>query len=145
HFCPLPPDLVGRIVELTTNPGDRVLDPFAGTGSVLTEAKRRGRAELGFEINTSYVTAFRKKAAKATRRISAPPRSLNDISQESFSELIKKLRLLKYGRLLFRSLRKARTLRVHRIFARHLPATKLPRYKILAAEYCIHIPRRTDR
>ena len=38
HACPLPPDLIERLVFISTDPGDVVFDPFAGTGVVVAEA-----------------------------------------------------------------------------------------------------------
>jgi DNA modification methylase len=43
HECPFPPRLVERMIELSTNRGDWVLDPFAGTGVVAAVSRRLGR------------------------------------------------------------------------------------------------------
>lgn len=45
-------DLVHHLLaETETQPGSRILDPFAGAGTTLIEAKLEGHHALGFEIN----------------------------------------------------------------------------------------------
>lgn len=54
HPCPIPYELARRIILATTNEGDLVCDPFAGSGTVLKAAKDTGRRWLGFEIDENY-------------------------------------------------------------------------------------------
>lgn len=54
HPCPIPYELAERIILITTKPGDMVIDPFAGSGTVLLAAKNNNRRYLGFEIDTNY-------------------------------------------------------------------------------------------
>lgn len=54
HPCPIPYALAERIILITTKPGDLVIDPFAGSGTVLLAAKNNGRQYLGFEIDKNY-------------------------------------------------------------------------------------------
>ena len=54
HICPLQLDVIQRCIELWTNPGDIVLDPFAGIGSVPYVAVKLGRRALGIELKESY-------------------------------------------------------------------------------------------
>ncbi|MDP3115379.1 MAG: DNA methyltransferase [Candidatus Cloacimonadaceae bacterium] len=54
HLCPLPFPLIERIITLASNVGDTVLDPFAGSGSVLAIAHEMGRDAYGIDINLSY-------------------------------------------------------------------------------------------
>jgi site-specific DNA-methyltransferase (adenine-specific) len=44
----LPPDLVRKILMYSSNPGDLVLDPFLGSGTVAVVAQQEGRHFLGF-------------------------------------------------------------------------------------------------
>jgi hypothetical protein len=47
-----PPSLVRDYLEaLDLRPGERVLDPFSGTGTTLVECKKRGVASVGIEAN----------------------------------------------------------------------------------------------
>jgi site-specific DNA-methyltransferase (adenine-specific) len=54
HGCQMPEQLLGRIIRACSNPGDGVLDPFAGSGTTLTVAKKLGRRWLGFELSPNY-------------------------------------------------------------------------------------------
>jgi len=54
HICPLQLDLIERAIRLWTNPGDVVLDPFAGIGSVPHKAVEMGRCGVGIELKDSY-------------------------------------------------------------------------------------------
>jgi len=55
HPSQFPEDLVERIVLVTTEPYDVVLDPFMGTGSTAVVAKRFNRNFSGSEIDEKYV------------------------------------------------------------------------------------------
>lgn len=54
HLCPLPFDIVKRLIGRYSNEGDLVLDPFAGLGTVVLEAVRLGRQGFGIELNPVY-------------------------------------------------------------------------------------------
>lgn len=54
HPCPIPYELAKRIILISTVPGDTVIDPFAGSGTVLKAAKDTGRNYIGFEIDKEY-------------------------------------------------------------------------------------------
>lgn len=53
--CQLPIHLLERIILMTTDEGDIVLDPFSGTGTTAIAAKRLRRNYIGFELNKEYV------------------------------------------------------------------------------------------
>lgn len=55
-----PSELVRRIIETFTNPGDLVLDPFCGTGKTLKIAKENNRDYMGFELETDFVDISNK-------------------------------------------------------------------------------------
>lgn len=54
HPCQLPEALLERVVRVSSNPGDLVLDPFAGSGTTLSVASRLGRRWLGCELSGGY-------------------------------------------------------------------------------------------
>lgn len=54
HPCPIPYELARRIILSTTEVGDLVCDPFAGSGTILKAAKDLKRRYLGFEIDKTY-------------------------------------------------------------------------------------------
>ena len=65
HICPLQLDVIERCIDLWTNPGDIVLDPFAGIGSVPYQAVLMGRRGLGIELKDSYYTQMVKNLEAA--------------------------------------------------------------------------------
>ncbi|QWT24964.1 hypothetical protein KPL76_06295 [Subtercola sp. PAMC28395] len=55
HICPLQFDIVDRLIERYTNPGELVYDPFGGLGTVPLRARKLGRRGRMAELNpTSY-------------------------------------------------------------------------------------------
>jgi DNA modification methylase len=52
--CPLQLPVIERGIELWTNPGDIVLDPFDGIGSTGYQAIKMGRRHIGVELKGSY-------------------------------------------------------------------------------------------
>lgn len=58
HFCPFPFPLIERILTLCSDEGDIVLDPFAGSGSVLAIAEAMNRDAIGIDINEEYRDKF---------------------------------------------------------------------------------------
>jgi hypothetical protein len=54
HICPLQLDLIERCITRWSNPGDIVLDYFAGIGSVPHQALKMGRRGVGIELKRSY-------------------------------------------------------------------------------------------
>jgi DNA modification methylase len=64
HFATFPPEIPRRCIKAGSKPGDTVLDPFGGSGTVGLEADRLGRDAILIELNPEY-------AAMARRRITA--------------------------------------------------------------------------
>jgi len=54
HICPLQLEVIRRAVNLWTNPGDRILSPFAGIGSEGVVALEMDRRYVGVELKRSY-------------------------------------------------------------------------------------------
>ena len=67
HICPLQLEVIQRCVELWTNPGDIVLDPFAGIGSVPYVAVTMGRRGIGIELKDSYYNQAKNNLEIAVR------------------------------------------------------------------------------
>jgi len=61
HPCQLPIHLLERIILMSTDENDIVLDPFIGTGTTAIAAKRLGRQYIGFELDKNYVKITREK------------------------------------------------------------------------------------
>lgn len=54
HVCPLQLDIVDRLINRYSNPGELVLDPFGGLGTVALEAVKVGRHGYTIELNNDY-------------------------------------------------------------------------------------------
>lgn len=54
HICPLQLQVIERGLQLWTNPGDIVLDPFDGIGSTGYVSIEMGRRHIGIELKRSY-------------------------------------------------------------------------------------------
>ena len=63
HGCQMPEQLLGRIIRASSNPGDVVLDPFAGSGTTLAVAKKLGRSFLGVELSEAYAARIHDRLA----------------------------------------------------------------------------------
>jgi site-specific DNA-methyltransferase (adenine-specific) len=61
HPCQMPEALLERIIRVASNPGDLVIDPFAGSGTTLAVAKKLGRRYLGVELSDVYADGVRKR------------------------------------------------------------------------------------
>lgn len=71
HICPLQLDVIERCIDLWTNPGDIVLDPFAGIGSVPYQAVLMGRRGLGIELKDTYYAQMVKNLEAAAEKVAA--------------------------------------------------------------------------
>lgn len=67
HPCQLPEQLTERIIRLTTNPDDIVLDPLAGTGTTILAAARLGRRYVAIDIDETYIKIMRDKLSQIER------------------------------------------------------------------------------
>lgn len=61
HGCQMPEQLLGRIIQACSNPGETVLDPFGGSGTTLAVAKKLGRKFLGFELSREYAARIQER------------------------------------------------------------------------------------
>jgi DNA modification methylase len=64
HPTQKPEALLERIIRVATNPGDLVVDPFAGSGTTLAVAKRLGRNYWGCELSPRYAKLILERLAK---------------------------------------------------------------------------------
>jgi len=71
HPCQLPIHLMDRLILLTTDENDIVLDPFSGTGTTAISAKRLGRKYIGFELDKEYaeISQLKLKQVKPNSKI----------------------------------------------------------------------------
>lgn len=61
HTAQKPESLMLELVELFTNPGELVCDPFSGSGTTGVAALRLGRRFVGCELNPEYASIARDR------------------------------------------------------------------------------------
>ena len=61
HPTQKPVALFRWIIEKYSKPGDKIIDPFLGSGTMLKACKGSGRHGVGIEINNSYEQHIRKR------------------------------------------------------------------------------------
>ena len=66
HITPKPLDLVERIIRASSNPGDVVLDCFAGSGTTAVAAQKLKRNFLCCELNKQYAQIARSRLKKSS-------------------------------------------------------------------------------
>ena len=61
HPCQMPESLLARIIRASTMVGDRVLDPFSGSGTTCVVASKLKRTYTGIDISPHYVEEAKKR------------------------------------------------------------------------------------
>lgn len=102
HPSPFPEGLVERIIKLSTNPGDVVLDPFAGVGTALAIAERLDRKPIGIELTEEYVDYYENHVRPKVLNKQATLESGEDTSEINLERLIWTLRIHKFAFRLYR-------------------------------------------
>lgn len=74
HPTQKPVALMSALVELTTKPGQIVLDPFAGSGSTLVAAQALGRSFVGIEIDPEHAACATSRLAGSSPDSASPGR-----------------------------------------------------------------------
>lgn len=69
HFATFPPKLIEPCIKASTRPGDFVLDPFFGSGTVGVVAEQLGRKYVGIELHPEYVALAAQRLAAGHRSI----------------------------------------------------------------------------
>lgn len=70
HPTAKPVALMEVLIRQSSNEGDIVLDPFAGSGSTLIAAKRLNRRYIGFEIDKRYYDMAVKRLGTEPQQMS---------------------------------------------------------------------------
>jgi len=63
HPAPMPMSLAKRCIAITSEPGDLVLDPYAGSGTTLLAAACLGRRWAGIDINPDFIGLIERRLA----------------------------------------------------------------------------------
>jgi hypothetical protein len=70
--CPMQFDLADRVINQMSNPGDLILDPFSGLGTVPFRAVALGRKGYGVELNPAYFAESIAYCKAAEEKIETP-------------------------------------------------------------------------
>lgn len=140
HLCPFPQELTFRMISLSSEFGDTVLDPFAGIGSVPAMANSMGRLGYGVELAEQYVDRFPEAMAQSREWLTQRQSELEALAlrHRIFYDTIVELRLLKFGHLIGKRLI-ANGYPVEQIHV--VKATDVPRikHKIVTGRFDIRI------
>ncbi len=95
HPSPFPRELPKRCIKLFSFIGNKVLDPFAGSGTTLIEAVNHQRKALGLEINEKYIKISQERIKKECYSSSEEKFYLNYLrnkgAKESFQAILEEL------------------------------------------------------
>jgi len=61
HPAQFPEDLIERIIKVSSNENDIILDPFMGSGTTAVVAKRLNRKFVGYETESDYIDIAYKR------------------------------------------------------------------------------------
>lgn len=61
HFAVFPPELIEPCILAGSRPGDTILDPFSGSGTVGIMCGRLNREFIGIDINSDYCSMSRRR------------------------------------------------------------------------------------
>ena len=64
--CVYPVPMIERILKMSTNPGDTVLDPFLGSGTTLVACARLNRNGIGYELDSKYRNIIERRLSEET-------------------------------------------------------------------------------
>lgn len=146
HFCPLPTDMIGKMILLTSDENDVILDPFAGTGSVLVQAACMKRKYIGFELNEKYISMFHNYLERSFVKGSKDYNTLNDgkLDQDNFAKTILNLRALKFAKVLRNKMKKEPVDVIDLIYVEISEKNPIEKQKIIAVNYDIIINTKND-
>lgn len=108
HVCPFPPEMMARIIKLSSNEEDVVFDPYAGTGILLAVADRLNRKFLGFDIAEEsrdiFYNATQKFVDSRWGEIEAYYK-VHEYLKRLYEDTIINLRILKYSKMIIKKLK----------------------------------------
>ena len=74
--------LAASVIGYASQPGDLVLDPFAGYGTTVTVAERMGRRAIGIELVPEHLEIARRRSIGRARLILGDARELSRLVDE---------------------------------------------------------------
>jgi DNA modification methylase len=92
HPCPTPEALLDRLMRLTTNADDVVLDAFAGVGTTALVAERLNRKYIAIEQDEQYIFAAEQRIRERKETYpQAAPRRKRGVSKRKLQLEVKRL------------------------------------------------------
>ena len=73
HPCQMPENLLKRIIAVSSNEEDCVLDPFSGSGTTAAAAMTLGRNYIGIDISKEYVEKASERLDELKKQIQNNP------------------------------------------------------------------------
>ena len=67
--CQMPESLLARIIRVSSNEGDWVLDPFCGSGTTATVAHKLNRMYTSIDISETYVAGREESESRIPRAL----------------------------------------------------------------------------
>ena len=101
HHAMFPRELPRRLIRMYSFPGERVLDPFAGSGTTIDVAIEQGRVGEGIEINRDFEEVMRDRLGQRADTIhftGAGETGRDEDEGEAFFGTATRLDQLKRGR-----------------------------------------------
>jgi len=68
HPCQMPESLLKRIIAVSSNPGDCVLDPFSGSGTTAAAAYQLARNYVALDISEKYVENAKERLTELKKQ-----------------------------------------------------------------------------
>ncbi|GAA5504238.1 hypothetical protein Dxin01_04007 [Deinococcus xinjiangensis] len=85
--------LLERIIEISTDVGDSILDPFCGSGTTLVAASQMGRFSIGIDIAQEAVDISRSRLEKPVKTESR----LLEVGRDAYNQSLSELSSILYG------------------------------------------------
>lgn len=88
HPSQKPLRIIRNLIEVHTNPGHLILDPFAGSGTTLVAAKQLGRNFIGVEIDPNYCEIAKQRLSQEVLHFATkqnPPKQQESLKYENKS------------------------------------------------------------
>lgn len=93
HLAMFPEELPNRLIRMFSFPEETVLDPFMGSGTTASVARKLGRNSVGYEINPEFISLIEEKIGGNTLYDTA---EIKIIRQNQSIDFEKEIELLPY-------------------------------------------------
>jgi len=87
HPCQMPETVLARIISVSSNTGNVVLDPFNGSGTTTAVALKLGRKYTGIDISEDYVANTKKRLEEIKRSAKKTQNLFGGISPQTKLEM----------------------------------------------------------